>query len=212
MHKTVVIFTILVIIYNGNAFCKDEMKAYKNIETKIAGFTIDHCGERNSIQESKLTEIIGSDCGMENAQKIYFIPRVKAFIDFGFCEDTNGTKWVTDISIMNKQFTNVKSCQVRNKLLMLKTGRGVMLGDSEEKIIKIYGDPYYNGKAEYAGYENKDARQIEYIDVARKSSKGLAQHPFDHEVGDKALRGNDLSLIFILEKGRVVEIFLGFID
>lgn len=116
-------------IFFSSCFAENK-KTHRFVDKTVAGFVV---GE-NHIE--KVKRLFGNGTLIQEGYALcYFLAVEKQFIIFELGPD----KLIEGIIISNE---NEAECKIisNNKSLLI-TGKGIKLGDSQEKIIHIYGDP-----------------------------------------------------------------------
>ena len=93
------------------------------------------------ITNAQLVRLFGEGCVDKNFpyfyRRMYYFPRQDTYAAFKIETDD----FVVGLRLTKETVTS-KQCKATRQLRSFSTGEGILLGDSEQKLIKAYGPPF----------------------------------------------------------------------
>lgn len=118
-----------------NVLAVGKPRVVYNPEKVLVGFSFDH-GKLKT--EDEIIREYGNGCVAQYSRK-YGIAEGKQIVEFYFQGDA---RWLIGIGVYYS--TEEKNdCALHGNIGAIKSGNGLILGDSEDKVYKLYGSPMY---------------------------------------------------------------------
>lgn len=167
---------------------------YRCLEDKIAGF--DFSEGARPIEAEVLLNTFGAGCAdkaedTHGRRSRYFIPKAKTYVELAIEPNCGRNGCLVNVKITGEAISP-KECVPKADFKTLCTGKGLQLGDSVEKVRKLYGAPYDKGKPD----DKSNRYSMFYSDLAVSPYKGVPP--------EGTLPGHAMNIV--LENNKVVSI------
>ena len=121
---------------------------YRCPEDKIAGFDFDNGSQ--IVEAQTLLNTYGTGCadkteGAHGRRLRYYVPKAKTYVELDVENNCGKNGCLVNVKLTGEAVFP-RTCVPKAGFKSLSTGKGVQLGDSEDKVRKLYGLPFSEGK------------------------------------------------------------------
>lgn len=122
---------------------------YRCPEDKIAGF--DFTDSAPVVEAEALLNTYGAGCvdkteGTHGRRLRYYVPKSKTYVELDIEDNCGKSGCLVNVRLTGEAIFP-STCVSKADFKSLSTGKGVQLGDSEDKVRKLYGLPLSEGKS-----------------------------------------------------------------
>ena len=179
------------------------LKIFRNPEHGIAGLRFDK-GKLKT--DADIVAAYGQGCHTEGfpSYRRYYEPASNIYVEFEATSDN----LIDSVRITGLPIAST-ACVITGHLPSLATGKGLRIGDSDKKVVQLFGGPYYRGSKVRSNLQKRGFIRMGYRDYAECIDRSPTKCPYE---GFGATIAPHSGLDVILSRGRVVEISLGVAD
>lgn len=173
-------------------------KRYRCPEDKIAGF--DFSENAKLVEAQYLMDTYGAGCAdrtddTHNRKTRYYAPKFKTYIELDVENNCGKSGCLVNVKLTSEAIAS-QNCVPKIDFGPLQTGKGLQVGDSEDKVRKLYGTPYEEEPTEKPGQSH-----MFYSDLAVSPDKNVPP--------EGTLPGHALRVVLQNRKVVSIEFFTG---